>query len=180
MSRRFSVRPVRRRDFPRILEIEAASFGADAYDRKLFAEYARLAPRLFLVVLAGDGGNVAGKGRAAAAGKRLANRSPEASPTGLAEVCGYSISYVLRGGERAELVSLAVDPAFLGSGAATALMESSLRRLRLRGVKRFTLTVKATNARARRFYEKYGFRKLRSAPKYYEDGEDGILMTRDL
>ena len=40
---------MRQRDLPRILEIEAASFGPDAYDRKLFAEYARISPRLFLV-----------------------------------------------------------------------------------------------------------------------------------
>jgi ribosomal-protein-alanine N-acetyltransferase len=149
MSGRFSVRPVMQRDLPRILEIEAASFGADAYDRKLFAEYAHISPRLFLVAEA-------------------------------RRVCGYSITCILAGGTRAELVSLAVAPAFLGSGAAAALMDSTIRRLRLRQIARLTLTVKITNLRARRFYEKYGFRKLRRAPAYYEDGADGILMAKDL
>jgi ribosomal-protein-alanine N-acetyltransferase len=150
MPRRFSVRPVTQRDLPRILEIEAASFGADAYDRNLFAEYARHCPGLFLVAV---------------------DR----------EVRGYAISCLRPGPiHRAELVSLAVDPAFLGSGAAAALMDSTLRRLRLRGITRFSLTVKATNLRARRFYEKYGFRKLRRAPAYYEDGADGVLMAKDL
>jgi [ribosomal protein S18]-alanine N-acetyltransferase len=149
MSGRFSVRPVLQRDLPRILEIEAASFGADAYDRNLFAEYARLSPRLFLVVETRG-------------------------------VCGYSIACILAGGVRAELVSLAVAPNFLGSGAAAALLGSTVRRLRLRGVGRLTLTVKITNLRARRFYEKSGFRKLRRAPAYYEDGADGVLMAKDL
>src|ERR1035438_5748892 len=149
MSRRFSVRPVRQRALPRILKIEAASFGPDAYDRKLFAEYARIPPRLFLVAEA-------------------------------RRVCGYSIACILAAGARAELVSIAIDPAFLGSGAAAALMESTFRRLRLRKIARITLIVKITNLRARRFYEKFGFRKLRRAPAYYEDGADGILMAKDL
>src|ERR1035438_487017 len=103
MSRPFSVRPVLQRDLPRILKIEAASFGAAAYDRNLFAEYARISPRLFLVAEA-------------------------------RRVCGYSITCLLAGGARAELVSLALDPAFLGSGDAAALLESTIRRLRLRHV----------------------------------------------
>jgi ribosomal protein S18 acetylase RimI-like enzyme len=40
--------------------------------------------------------------------------------------------------------------------------------------------VKVTNHRARAFYEKYGFRKLRRVTGYYEDGEDGLLLYRDL
>src|ERR1019366_2692991 len=49
MEKRFEVRRVRQRDLDRILEIEAASFGADAYDRNLFAEYTRKCRGLFLV-----------------------------------------------------------------------------------------------------------------------------------
>ncbi len=151
MPQRFTVRPFQLRDLPRILQIEVASFGADAYDRNLFAEYARISPRLFLVAAPSSG-------------------KPR-------RVCGYSISLVLPKGDRAELVSLALDPAFLGSGAADSLMRSTLRRLRLRRVSRLTLTVKISNLRALRFYQKYGFRKLRRAPAYYEDGADGILMS---
>jgi len=73
-----------------------------------------------------------------------------------------------------------VDPAALGKGAATALMDSILRRLRLRGVERLGLTVKVMNDRAIRFYKKYGFRKLRRAPHYYEDGADGLILVKDL
>ena len=39
MPKLFVIRPFRQRDLDRILEIEAASFGKDAYDRNLFAEY---------------------------------------------------------------------------------------------------------------------------------------------
>ena len=92
MDNRFAVRRVRLRDLGRILEIEAASFGADAYDRNLFAEYTRKCGGLFLVA---EWGN---------------------------KVCAYSITVLSPGGagKRAELVSVAVDPAFRGKGAAHA------------------------------------------------------------
>jgi [ribosomal protein S18]-alanine N-acetyltransferase len=152
MEKRFAIRPVRQRDLDRILEIEAASFGADAYERNLFAEYTRKCGGLFLVALWGT------------------------------RVCAYSITAVSpRGtGKRAELISVAVDPAWLGRGAASALMESTLRRLRRRGITRFGLMVKVTNRRALALYEKFGFRKLRRVARYYEDGADGLSLAKDL
>ena len=47
-----------------------------------------------------------------------------------------------------------VDPVMRGRGVAPALMESTLRRLRLRGVVRIALMVRVNNQRARAFYEK--------------------------
>jgi len=43
------VRPVQPRDLDRILDIEQASFGPDAWDRDLFLQYFRRCPDLFLV-----------------------------------------------------------------------------------------------------------------------------------
>ena len=152
MDRRFTIRRVLQRDLDRILEIEAASFGPDAYDRNLFAEYTRKCGGFFLVAEWGT------------------------------EVCAYSIAALSPGTtrNRAELVSVAVDPAFLGKGAASALMDSTLRRLHRRGITRLGLIVKVTNQRALAFYEKYGFRKLRRVPRYYEDGADGLSLAKDL
>jgi ribosomal-protein-alanine N-acetyltransferase len=152
MDKRFAIHPVRQRDLDRILEIEVASFGPDAYDRNLFAEYTRKCGGLFLVAEWGT------------------------------KVCAYSITALSpsRMGNRAELVSVAVDPAFLGKGAASALMDSTLSRLRRRGIVRLGLMVKVTNQRALGFYEKYGFRKLRRVSRYYEDGADGLCLAKDL
>jgi [ribosomal protein S18]-alanine N-acetyltransferase len=130
------------------MEIEHSSFGDDAYDRNLFAEFFHKWGDLFLV--------------AERRGK----------------VCGYMVTCVR--GERAELVSVAVDPAERGRGAGSALLAGTLRRLRRRGAARLGLMVRQTNAPARAFYEKFGFRKVRIVRKYYEDGEDGLLMTKDL
>ncbi len=142
------IRKFRASDFDRILKIEHASFGNDAYDRNLFAEFFHKCGDLFLVVEGSRG------------------------------VCGYAVTCIC--GERAELVSIAIAPSARGRGAASALLESTLRRLRRRSVRRFGLTVKVTNHAARAFYEKYGFHRVRTIRKYYEDGEDGIRMARVL
>jgi len=49
MHRHCRVRPVREQDLEEILLVEHASFGKDAYDRKLFAEYSHKCGELFLV-----------------------------------------------------------------------------------------------------------------------------------
>jgi ribosomal-protein-alanine N-acetyltransferase len=144
----FTVRKLRCGDLDRILEIERASFGADAYDRKLFADHLRVRGGLFLAVERG------------------------------AKVWGYLMACARR--ERAELVSIAVDPAARGQGAASALMESVLRRLKRRRVARLSLMVKTANREAEACYVKYGFRRLRRLRRYYEDGADGWLMARTL
>jgi ribosomal-protein-alanine N-acetyltransferase len=148
MRARFSVRPFRLSDLDRILEMEDASFGVDAYDRNLFAEFFHKCGDLFLVC------------------ERHAR------------VWGYIVTCIR--GDRAELVSIAVDPNARGKGAGSALLQSTLRRLKRRPVARFGLMVRLSNAPARAFYEKYGFRKLRTVRRYYEDDEDGILMSKDL
>jgi ribosomal-protein-alanine N-acetyltransferase len=147
MAPRYAIRRFHPDDIDRIIEIERASFGQFAYDRKLFAELDRKSGGLFLLA---EGGR---------------------------KTFGYAITCIR--GRRANLVSIAVDPKERGKGAASSLLESTVRRLKLRGVLRFTLMVRETNRGARRFYERRGFTKLRRIPEYYEDGEDGILMVRD-
>jgi ribosomal-protein-alanine N-acetyltransferase len=139
---------MRQRDLDAILDVERASFGKDAYDRKLFARYSRTCEGLFLV--AGSAGSVH----------------------------GYSLTRVT--GNRAELVSIAVDPPARRQGAASALLCSTLRRLRRRKVERLSLMVRVTNAAARAFYEKFQFTEVRIVRGYYEDGADGCAMRRSL
>ena len=100
-------------DLERIGEIERASFGAEAYDRKLFAYYMEKCGGLFLV--------------AAPPPYRRGKAPPRE------KLCGYLIacSRGVRAGASAELVSVAVEPAARGRGAASALLESLLRRFNL-------------------------------------------------
>ncbi len=111
MSGTYLIRRLRTADLGRIQEIEHASFGKDAYHRNLFAEYHRKCGELFLVALRTE------------------------------RICGYMITCTRADGSGAEVISLAVDPKFRGKGAASALMASSLRRLRRRAVPRVSLMV---------------------------------------
>ncbi len=148
MLGRFNVRKFQSADMDAILELERATFGADAYDRNLFAEFARVCGNLFLVA---------------------ERRS---------QVCGYVVTCIR--GRRAELVSIGVAPDGRRCGAASALLAATLGRLRRRAVDRCGLMVRVSNAPARALYEKFGFRKVRTVRGYYEDGEDGLLMTKSL
>jgi ribosomal protein S18 acetylase RimI-like enzyme len=47
------IRPFRLADIDRILEIERASFGCDAWPRSMFLDFARHCPDLFLVLKSG-------------------------------------------------------------------------------------------------------------------------------
>jgi len=149
MKAHFAIRPAVLADLDRILEIENASFGPESYDRKLFAYYLRRCPELFLV----------------ACRRRVA---------------GYMITCMRgdRSNARAELVSVAIDPALRQAGAASALLDGTLRRLRRRGATRLHLVVRRANYAAQAFYKKYQFRPLRVLRRYYEDGGDGIAMAR--
>ena len=152
MNPRISVRTFAMQDLQRIMEIEAASFGPDAYDRNLFAELFHKCGDLFLV---------AGSGR---------------------NIWGYMVTCTRgREGVRvAELISIAVDPKRQGNGVASTMMRNTLRRLQRSGVERFSLMVKVSNDGARRFYEKFGFQKVRKVTAYYEDGTDAMLMIKPI
>jgi [ribosomal protein S18]-alanine N-acetyltransferase len=148
MTSPLRVRRFRLSDFPSLLAIEDACFAEDAYDRNLFAEFLHKCGDLFLV---------------AARGK---------------SICGYSVACPRGGSRGAEVVSIAVDPAARGNGVASTLLAGTLRRLRSRGISRVSLMVRTTNEPALALYRKHGFRRIRVVPKYYEDGEDGLLFAR--
>jgi ribosomal-protein-alanine N-acetyltransferase len=148
MATQYTIRRFKPADMDRVLEIERASFGKDAYDRKLFAEYQRKCGGLFLLA------------------------------EGVRTVDGYSIACI--SGKYSNLESLAVHPHARGNGAASSLLKSTIRRLKLQGVGRITLMVRRSNAVALQFYERRGFAAVRRAPGYYEDGEEGLIMRMTL
>ncbi len=133
-----------------VLAIERASFGADSYDRNLFAELFDKCGRLFLVAAARAG------------------------------ICAYMVTAtaIRHSSPAAELVSVAVWPARRGQGIASSLMRSTLRRLRLRRVRHFTLAVRASNRQAQALYAKFGFTRLRQVRGYYDDGEDALVLRK--
>ncbi|MCU0226564.1 MAG: GNAT family N-acetyltransferase [Bryobacterales bacterium] len=83
-----------------------------------------------------------------------------------------ALARVLAPGE-AELLNIAVHSAFRRRGLAEAL----IRRLFLFSPGNWFLEVRQSNASAIHLYEKIGFSRLGTRPRYYSDsGEDAIVM----
>jgi ribosomal protein S18 acetylase RimI-like enzyme len=158
MPTEYTIRRFKPADMDRVLEIERACFGKDAYDRKLFAEYGRKCGGLFL----------------------LAEGSRTTDGYSIACVSEKRGSLIKTGTLVASLESIAVDPRARGQGAASSLLKSTIRRLKLQGVGRITLMVRRSNAVALQFYERRGFIAVRRAPGYYEDGGEGLVMRLTL
>jgi ribosomal protein S18 acetylase RimI-like enzyme len=80
----------------------------------------------------------------------------------------------------AQVVLVAVDPAWRRRGIARAV----LRRLEAeaigRGATEAWLEVRAGNAAALALYRASGWTACGRRPRYYRDGEDAVLLSRDL
>ncbi len=78
---------------------------------------------------------------------------------------------------------ISLKKAWWGCGTASALTEAVLAFARENGFEQLNLEVRSSNARAVRLYEKYGFRKLCTFPRFFKiNGEyiDFDLMNLEL
>lgn len=92
-------------------------------------------------------------------------------------VCGYIIFTVK---EAAGLiVSLAVSPEFRRRGHGGVLLQHALQEL-AKNVRLVELQVRVTDKDAVEFYEKWGFKVCSTIRRYYPDGEDALVMRRQV
>jgi ribosomal-protein-alanine N-acetyltransferase len=82
--------------------------------------------------------------------------------------------------QQAELISIAVDPKWRKLGLGSALMRHTLAALKVRKVQRVVLMVRIDNTEAVRFYQQFGFTRVRKVPRYYEDGAAAYSMRKRL
>lgn len=83
--------------------------------------------------------------------------------------------------EEIHINNVALRPALRGQGLGTALMRRVLREARQLGARRATLEVRASNAGARRLYERLGFRHEGTRRNYYTNPvEDALILWADL
>lgn len=87
---------------------------------------------------------------------------------------------VMSGVQHARVLMLAVECNYRGAGLGTLLTQEFFRECGKKGVRQVSLEVRASNFAAQRFYQRLGFFTVRRVPKYYSDGEDGILFLRYL
>ena len=92
-----------------------------------------------------------------------------------------------RAGRAAALASRPGTPASLGvartrrrAGLGAALLGRALREARARRCSQVELEVGACNTAALALYRNHRFVAAGRRPRYYRDGEDALLMTREL
>ena len=94
------------------------------------------------------------------------------------QVCGYACLLVLF--EDAEIENIAVDLDYRGRGISKLLMQAMHDKAKELGAKRCLLEVRVSNQVARSLYEKYGYESYGVRKRYYENGEDAIVMQKQL
>ena len=95
------------------------------------------------------------------------------------EVVGYA--GVNRGGEVADVMTIAVAAAVQGQGLGAALMDWLIAQARSAGVEHLMLEVRADNVAAQRLYSRRGFAMLTVRRKYYQPGDvDARIMRLQL
>lgn len=90
------------------------------------------------------------------------------------QVCGYCCLIVVC--EDAEVGNIAVDLPFRGRGVGKALMEKMHERARAKGATQCFLEVRVSNQNAIALYKKFGYESYGIRARYYEDGEDAVVM----
>lgn len=91
-------------------------------------------------------------------------------------VAGYIGSQAVLG--EADMMNLAVSPAFQRRGIGEALVRALIYQLRDKQVFSLTLEVRASNAPAIALYHKLGFSRVGCRPHYYEKPREDALILR--
>ncbi len=78
------------------------------------------------------------------------------------------------------ITNLAVSEKFRHRGIAKKLIEKLTGLSKKRGVRRATLEVRVSNDPAVNLYKGIGFSSVGKRPHYYSDGEDALIMWKEL
>lgn len=82
--------------------------------------------------------------------------------------------------KKGHMVSVAVLEKHRKGGIGRALVEESVKGVRIRGCDEFYLEVRCSNNGAVNLYEHLGFEIRQRLGAYYKDGEDAYLMSLEI
>lgn len=153
------IRQMTARDLNRVVAIEAACFGAEAWPRQAFRELLRAFRQA----------------RPTRGGLWVVEDS------GSGEVLGYAGMEVSALWGEADIINIAVAEQHRRRGVGRVLMAWIIRRCRRSGIELLWLRVRASNRSARRFYRVMGFAGRGKFAGFYRDpDEPAILMAMNL
>ena len=95
------------------------------------------------------------------------------------EVIGYTVGYISVPG-KGRIFTLAVKEAYRGRGVGTQLINKICDVLNEKGVSVASLEVRMNNIPAQHFYLRRGFVPAWVERGYYTDGEDALVMKKEL
>lgn len=100
----------------------------------------------------------------------------------LAEDGGEIIGYggITVAADSADIENVAVSEPYRRSGVGTALIAELVRIAEEKGVEKVFLEVRVSNSTAMQIYLKSGFKGVYARTRYYSDGEDCLVMAREL
>lgn len=82
--------------------------------------------------------------------------------------------------DEAEVLEIGVDPAARRQGLGRALLAALEARLAAGGARVCWLEVRLDNAAAQALYRERGYAVVGQRPRYYPDGQDAVIMAREL
>ena len=82
--------------------------------------------------------------------------------------------------DEAHLVLLAVDPRYGRRGIGAALLNWVEQSALTAGIGQVYLESRVTNAAARSFYKRHGYREVQLVPRYYKGVEASVRLAKDL
>jgi len=93
-------------------------------------------------------------------------------------IVGFIMAWLVQ--DEFHITNLAVAPEARGCGVAAMLLEQALLEATETGALWCQLEVRASNAPAIGLYRRSGFRPLGKRKRYYHNGEDAVVMGREL
>lgn len=144
------IRPARIDDLSAIVDIENDVFAQDRISRRNFRHLLTRAHALTLVDVDREG------------------------------ITGYVSVLFRRGAAWGRVYSLAVAPRSRGRRLGDKLLAAAERACRQYGYTALRLEVRLRNRKARRLYERRGYREFGRYEGYYEDGSDALRLEKPL
>jgi [ribosomal protein S18]-alanine N-acetyltransferase len=171
-----TLRPMLPADLVDVIALEHDLFPEDPWSPEMFADEVAQPPenRLYLIAEA-DGGDAAAGG--VAASEIVSGHDAVGGPV----TAGYAGLMFVPGGTQADVLTIAVRPAYWGRGIGSALLGALIDAARDRDCTEMFLEVRADNSRAHGLYLRRGFEDLGLRRGYYQpSGMDAITMRKDL
>lgn len=94
------------------------------------------------------------------------------------EVVGYGC--MTFNGDDADIGNIAVTENYRRSGIGNKILEHMIADAKKHNMQKMFLEVRVTNAPAQILYLTHGFKGLYVRSRYYPDGEDAIVMVKEL